>query len=215
MGMQADAYGRSVTVADNGTNVVYTVNNGDIVLTYPSSKRAADVYAIINAMVPAGSQVPDPVVAVQTQANYNQTDSTAVDYIKNKPSTVARVISPLALTLTGAGATGIQVSATKEADVLVWVTTQTTVQIGAVASSNSLVTLKKCATNSAVESDWIACDAGGDLETIGLAIALSEIRTRNDTLTTRLPAGWFIKAVPTGVGTHVENIVYAEKIIYG
>lgn len=128
---------------------------------------------------------------------------------------IARTTTSLSLSLVGTGATGTQISATKPSTVKVNVSLSATASIAGAATSN--ITLKKCATDSTTETDWVAA-----LPTIGeigqsyaLAIALQGIQTDKRQLSIEIPAGWYVKAENSGTGTHAESILGAEQTIYG
>jgi hypothetical protein len=77
------------------------------------------------------------------------------------------------------------------------------------------VTLKKCATNSSTEGDWTSVAVLESDQTITLAVALQSVQVVKGQLCTDLPAGWFVKLVNSGTGTHSEAFVSGEKTIYG
>lgn len=126
---------------------------------------------------------------------------------------VTRTTSTQSLSLVGTGATGTQISSTKDSTVHVCVSTSTTSTIGGPASS--VVTLKKCSTNSATEGDWTSVGMVQSDQTITLAVVLQSVQVVRGMMTTDLPAGWFVKLVNSGSGTHSETFVSGEKTIYG
>lgn len=128
------------------------------------------------------------------------------------PST-ARTTSTQSLSLVGAGATGTQISATNASSVRLTVSTSTTSTIGGPATS--VVVLKKCATNSATEGDWTSVGTLESDQTVTLAIALSCVQVVKGQLCCDLDAGWYVKLVNSGTGTHSEAFVSGEKTIYG
>lgn len=151
----------------------------------------------------------------QLQSDWSEATTSAADYIKNKPAipSVIRTASSLSLALVGAGATGTQISATKDSTVRVNVSTSTTSTIG--GPSTSVITLKKCATNSAIEGDWTVGPILENDQTITLAIVLNSIQALKAQLSIDVPAGWFVKLVASGTGTHTEAFISAEKTVYG
>jgi hypothetical protein len=124
-----------------------------------------------------------------------------------------RITSAQTLSLVGTGATGTQISSTKDSTVRFNVSTSTTSTIGGPASS--VVTLKKCATNSATEADWTSAGVVQSDQTITLAVVLQSVQVVRGMLTTDVPAGWFVKLVNSGSGTHSESFISGEKTIYG
>ncbi len=126
---------------------------------------------------------------------------------------VTRTTSVSTLSLVGTGATGTQISSTKDSTVRYNVSASITSTIG--GPSTSLVTLKICATNSSTEGDWtsvavLECD-----ETITLALVLNSIQVIKGQLSTDIPAGWYVKLVNSGTGTHAETFISGQKTIYG
>lgn len=122
-------------------------------------------------------------------------------------------ISALSLSLVGTGATGTQISSTKASQVKVNISTSTTSTIG--GASTSIVAIKTCATNSATESDWATQDVIDNEQTITLALALQSLQVIKGELVADLPAGYFVKLVSSGSGTHAEAFISGQKTIYG
>lgn len=152
----------------------------------------------------------------QIQSDWNQAKSTVADFIKNKPTipSVTRTTSTSTLSLVSTGATGTQISASKDSSVTYCVSTSTTATIGSAASSS--IALKKCATNSATEGDWTTVGTAGQSQSLGLlALSISSTQTITSFVCTDLPAGWYVKLVSSGSGTHSESFVSGEKTIYG
>lgn len=149
------------------------------------------------------------------QGNWNEASNSEQDFIQNKPSipSTIRTTSSESISLVGTGATGTQISSTKDSTVRFTVSTSTTSTIGGPATST--VTLKKCATNSATEGDWISVAVLESDQTITLAVALQSVQVVKGQLCADLPAGWFVKLVNLGTGTHSEAFVSGEKTIYG
>lgn len=154
-------------------------------------------------------------LTLQVQVDWNQSSSTAIDYIKNKPSipSTVRTTSSLSLSLVGTGATGTQIDASKDSTVRVTVSTSTTSTIGGPATS--IVTLKTCATNSSTEGDWTSAGIFESDQAITLAIALQSVQTVKGQITSDVPAGYYVKLVNSGTGTHSEAYVSGQKTIYG
>lgn len=128
------------------------------------------------------------------------------------PSTT-RTTSTLSLSLVGTGATGTQISSTKDSTVRCSVSTSTTSTIG--GPSTSLVTLKTCATNNATEGSWTSVAIFESDQTITLAIALQSIQVVKGQLCADVPAGWYCKLVNSGTGTHSESVISSQQTIYG
>lgn len=135
------------------------------------------------------------------------------DYVA--PSGIGRATSALSLSLVGIGATGTQISATKDSSVSITANCSATVSalVGG-ATSTSTITLKKCATNSITESDWVGPLFSSGV-TLTAALTVNSSQPLSGQLNLDIPAGWFAKAVASGAGTHSETLGYQEKTIYG
>lgn len=175
----------------------------------------------------------------QIPANYTQGTTSAIDYVSNKPiipaaqvnsdwnsvsglsqilnkppvPSVTRTTSTLSLSLVGTGATGTQISSAKDSTVRATVQTSATATIAGAATST--VTLKKCITNSSTEGDWTTVSVSETSQSYSLAVALQGVTGGKAQLVTDLPAGWFVKLVNTGSGTHTETFIFGEKTVYG
>lgn len=147
------------------------------------------------------------LAAVALSDNYND--------LSNKPAIpiITRTTSTLSLSLVGAGATGTQISSTKDSSVRCNVSTSTTATIG--ATGTSTVALKKCSTNNATEGSWTTVAILENAQTITLAIALNSVQIMKGQLVADIPAGWFVKLVNSGTGTHSETSISGEQTIYG
>lgn len=126
---------------------------------------------------------------------------------------ITRITSSFSLGVVGTGATGTQVSSTKDSTVHVTYSTQFTYSLS--GNPASLVTLKKCATNSATESDWTSFGRTGFSQQAGLAVTVGQQIQQIGQICGDVPASWYVKAVNTGAGTHTEAFIEGEKTIYG
>lgn len=151
----------------------------------------------------------------QLQSDWAQATTTALDYIKGKPAipSTTRTTSALSLSLVGTGATGTLIDATKAATVRLTVSTSTTSTIGGPATS--VVLLKICATNNATEGSWTTVATLESDQTITLAIVLQSNQIVKGQLCADVPAGWFVKLVNSGTGTHAETFLSGQQTIYG
>ncbi len=161
------------------------------------------------------SQILNKPTIPAAQVNSDWNSGSGISQILNKPTipSTTRTTSTLTLSLVGTGATGTQISSTLPSSVRVTVSTSTTSTIGGPATS--IVTLKKCATNSATEGDWTSVAIFESDQTITLAIALQSVQVVKGQLSCDLDAAWFVKLVNSGSGTHSEAFVSGEKTIYG
>lgn len=144
---------------------------------------------------------------VATSGSYND--------LENQPSipNITRTTSTLSLSLVGSGATGTQIHATKDSSVKCTVSTSTTSTIG--GPSTSVVLLKICSTNNATEGSWTTVATFESDQTITLALALQSIQIVKGQICSDIPAGWYVKLINSGTGTHSESFVSGQQTIYG
>lgn len=114
-------------------------------------------------------------------------------------------------TTTSTGASGFQVSATRDAEVGYNLTTSTTATIAAAASITVL--LEIAATNSATAGDWqeIARIANG--QTITLAVTLQSVQTLGGRLTGVIPAGYYAKIRTVASGTASATYITGQEVL--
>ena len=124
-----------------------------------------------------------------------------------------RTTSTLTLSLVGTGATGTQISATKDSTVRCSVSTSTTSTIG--GPSTSVIALKICSTNNATEGSWTTVGTIESDQTITLAVALQSVQVVKGQLCSDVPAGWYVKLVNSGTGTHSESVLTCQQTVYG
>lgn len=175
--------------------------------------------SIMTALTPTGMNSSGQFVVAQPGDTFNDVAVVAntgsyTDLI-NQPTipSVARTTSVLSLSLVGSGATGTQISSTKDSTIRLSCSTSTTSTIG--GPSTSIVLLKICATNNASEGSWSSVAILENDQTITLAIALQSIQVLKGQLCSDLPAGWFAKLVNSGTGTHTEAFISGQQTIYG
>lgn len=130
-------------------------------------------------------------------------------------SSTARTTSIITPSLVGTGATGTQISSTKDSTVRASVSTSTTVNIVSGAGGTSSVALKICSTNNATEASWTTVTSLESDQTISLAIALGSVQIVKGQLIADVPAGWYYKLTNNGTGTHSESVITGQQTIYG
>lgn len=158
------------------------------------------------------SQPGDTFVNVAAVVNTDSyTDLINLPAIPN----ITRTTSALSLALVGNGATGTQISATKDSTIRCTVSTSTTANITTGAAATSLVVLKICSTNNATEASWTTVATLESDQTIGLALALNSVQVVKGQLCSDIPIAWFVKLVNSGTGTHAETSISGQQTIYG
>lgn len=199
------------TVNGHALSADVTVTKGDVGLG--NVDNTSDASKTFTA-----SQITDMTEAVQDMASTFMVAGSGITTTYNDGTNALTIASPratssLSLSLVGTGATGTQISSTKDSTVRCNVSTSTTSSIG--GPSTSIVALKICATNSATEGDWATVATLENDQTITLALVLNSAQVVKGQLTADLPAGWYAKLVNSGTGTHAETSITGQKTIYG
>lgn len=108
--------------------------------------------------------------------------------------------------VTGTGATGFQVSSTRDAMVNYSVTVATTATIG--GGADGTVVLEIASTNSATAGDWVEIARFRNGQAITLALILQSVQTIAGNLGGYIPAGYYAKLRTinnTGAPTYTYN----------
>jgi hypothetical protein len=114
---------------------------------------------------------------------------------------------------TGTGATGFQVSATRNA--LVFYSTKVTVTASISGGAEGYIVLETCPTNSATAGDWVEIGRKSNGQTFSLAIALQGIQPVGDQLVGFIPAGHYARLrTVTVTGTVSFTYVSGTKVLY-
>lgn len=147
---------------------------------------------------------PSDILSIQTQGDWTEASTSALDYIKNKPIRSFANVTPSLVT--GTGATGTLVSAVQDAIVNYSMTIITTATIGGGASGTGV--LEIAPTNSATPSDWVEIARCTNGQAITLALALQSVQTIGCHLGGVVPAGYYRKLRTinnTGTPTYTPN----------
>lgn len=107
--------------------------------------------------------------------------------------------------VTGTGATGFQVSSTRDAFVTYNTTSSSTATIG--GASSITVVLEIAPTNSSTAGDWVEISRFSNGQTITLAVVLQSVQTGAGNLTGIVPAGYYAKlrTITTGTASATYN----------
>lgn len=115
---------------------------------------------------------------------------------------------------TGTGATGFQISSTRDALVNYSVTITTAVQIGVVTNVDGYVVLEIASTNSATSGDWVEIARVPQAQNIGLAVALSSTQKGGGNLTGIVPAGYYAKIrTVNNAGTPIYTYNSGQEVL--
>lgn len=176
--------------------------------------RSSNVYVLRDVITHMSKGVNDYM-----HTKFDKPNGTTNQYIRGDgslatlPTASTRTTSTLSLSLVGTGATGTQIDASKDSTVKLCVSTSATATIAGAATSK--IELKICATNNATEGSWTTVATQQTDQSVSLAIALQSVTAQKGQLFADLPAGWYVKLVNSGTGTHSESFVSGQKTIYG
>lgn len=206
--LSASPFATFVTVADAVNNFTPTAastilagTNADVGGTYYTDYTLSTITPEVTAKFAGLS-------TVATSGSYND--------LTNKPTipTGTRTTSALTTSIVGTGATGAQVSSTKDASVKATFSTSVTVTLG--GSPISRVIAKICSVNSSTEANWVEAGRSGTAQPTTLTITVGGVYTQEGQITFDVPAGYYYKFVNTGsTGTHTEAFVSGQQTIYG
>lgn len=226
----AEARG-SKTFYDDGTNFFMMGAFLPSVNGSSGIQKADGSGGLVNAVAGTDYTAPGSLATVATTGSYNDLSSkpsipaaqvnsdwnavSGVAQILNEPTipSTAQTVSTLSLSLVGSGATGTQISATKNASVCITGSTSTTSTIG--GPSTSIIMLKTFPSNSATEGNWVLAGQLENDQTITLAVALQSLQAVKGQLCTSVPAGYYVKIENSGTGTHSETVIVGQQTIYG
>lgn len=140
-------------------------------------------------------------------------DSARAVKLDAMPSYAARTMATSSRSIvTGTGATGFQVSSTRDANVNYSLTESVTASIG--SASTVTVFLEIAPTNSATASDWFEVGRCTNGQTLTLAVALQSVQTVGCQVGGYVPAGYYAKlrSVTTGTGSATFNTGQEVKL---
>lgn len=129
------------------------------------------------------------------------------------PSVVARSFNnaPGRSIVTGTGATGFQVSATRDAVVQYSPTMVTTASIAGNASD--VIVFEIAPTNSATAGDWVEINRVTNAQALTLAITLQSVQTTSGALGGVVPAGYYAKMRAITSGTVSNTLSSGQEVL--
>lgn len=113
--------------------------------------------------------------------------------------------------VTGTGATGFQISSSRNSQACYSVTNSTTANIGGAASS--IVVLEMAPTNSATAGDWQELARTGNSQTITLALVLQSVQPTSNQICGFVPAGYYAKLRSILSGTSSATYNSGQEIL--
>lgn len=114
--------------------------------------------------------------------------------------------------VTGTGATGFQVSSTRNATVHYNIKVTTTASIA--GNADGYVTFEVAPTNSATSTDWIEMGRCGNSQALTLAITLQSVQGTTCELTGDVPAGYYSKLRSiTTTGTVTTAFISGQEVL--
>lgn len=111
--------------------------------------------------------------------------------------------------VTGTGATGFQVSSTKNSRVQYSPTMVTTASISGNASD--VIVFEIAPTNSATAGDWVEISRLTNAQALTLAITLQSVQTTSGLIGGKVPAGYYAKIRAITSGTVTNSLVSAQE----
>lgn len=218
---------RDINLIRNSMTMIAIING--IGINSPPSSGLLVQYTDLTTGVVDAENLTFNITGLTTNAAIKSAAETAVDaYAVSQGYTITnkfwmtddvtsppavRTTSSLGLSIVGTGATGTQISSTKDSSVKLNVSTSATASIAGAAIST--VTLKKCATNSATEGNWTTAGILETSQSYSLAVAIQGVTGSKGQLVSDIPSGWYVKLVSSGSGTHAETSISGEQTIYG
>lgn len=163
----------------SGPNFGYRIDLADI----PQAK-VENLVSNLAAKVGYSNVATTSSNGVMSAADKSKLDSLSVPVAPSQSSTTRSIV-------TGTGATGFQVSSTRDSEVRYSSTITTTATIG--GNSSGSVVLEIAPTNSAIAGDWIEVARCTNGQQITLAIALQSVQTIGCSISGFVPAGYYAK----------------------
>lgn len=188
-------------VSSSGSQVTFEVRMTD----YPTDSYTVATNNWIIAQ--AGSLVETDV----TTARLGSFWKTAADVMAELTTARAFTNGASRSIVTGTGATGFQVSATRDSQVNYSVALSTTATIG--GASTATVVLEVCPTNSATPANWVEVARVSNSQTITLAVALQSVQGVTAELSGVVPAGYFAKLRSTVTGTGLATYTSGQEVL--
>lgn len=118
---------------------------------------------------------------------------------------------PSASIVTGTGATGTQISTTRDAHITYSPTMVTTASISGNASD--VIVLEICSTNSATSANWIEIARVTNAQALSLAVTLQSVQTTAGILSGILPAGYYRKIRAITSGTVSNSMSSGQEVL--
>lgn len=220
---------RSVAVNDPDNDTLQTtvviIDNGDVIDTYQVISNAAHwttesafMTAIKNAVVSwangAGGYTGITTADVYTYKPNLATVATTGDYndLTGTPAARSFNFNPGRSIVTGTGATGFQVSSTRDSFVTYSPKIVTTATIA--GGQDGYVVLEIAPTNSATAGDWKEVGRMENGQALSLAITLQSVQPVGAPLVAMVPAGYYAKLRSVNVtGTPTISYVSGQEVL--
>lgn len=204
-----------------------------LVLSYGLLGTGPDISIQVGYTNSAGTLIDDPeglniaVTGLSTDQDYANAVETAIlawsvsqgfgltssDIVWLIPKTLPRATSALSLSIqTGTGATGTQVSTSRDSEVLVGgtIVTAATLLSGAVGT----LVLEVAPTNSATAGDWVEYGRITNGQVFSLAVAIGCTQTIAGQMNAFVPAGYYVKVRSISTtGTPTFSINSSRKVL--
>lgn len=187
-----------------------TTNSGTISSLSTSVTAINSLNAQINANLFGTStdmtaQAASTTNGLMTQAQSDKLDAMAANLAWSWATSTRSIV-------TGTGATGFQVSASRNQTVHYNVKVTTTASIA--GNADGYITLEIAPTNSAIATDWVEMGRCGNSQALTLAITLQSVQGTTCELVGDVPAGYYTKLrTVTTTGTVSYTYVSGQEVL--
>lgn len=213
--------GSTITILNSDQNNFIVLNPATdiaaLIVSFPSnphngqfitmvSYKNITSFSLINGTF---SMYPGALIASESLSYiYNSATSTwmqTLDIFPYTPTARSFNNAPTMSIVTGTGATGTQLSTTRDTFVSYSPNMITTASIA--GNVSDVIVLEICATNSATASDWKEIARVTNGQAVSLALALQSVQTTAGVIAGILPAGFYrkIRAITSGTITNSMN----------
>lgn len=173
------------------TDFLQTINNLSDVISVSTARLNLGLATIAASGSYTDLSNKPTIPAAQVNSDWNA--STGIAQILNKPTINSRSYNNTAShsIVTGTGATGFQISSTRESEVRYNLTIVTTATL--VTGAVGVIVLEMAPTNSVTPSDWVEIGRLTNGQVFSLAVAIGCTQTISGQLSAAVPVGYYVK----------------------
>lgn len=203
------AYGNGTTITAEDSTIFSASGIGTVATMMSALTTAIIAWGVTNSLT---ITIPD-IIWIQAQSDWNESNTILMDYVLNKPTinTLSFNNAPSRSIVTGTGATGFQVSSTRNANVQYSPTMVTTASISGNASD--VIVFEIAPTNSATAGDWVEIGRLTNAQALSLAITLQSVQTTSGILGGIIPTGYYAKMRAITSGTVTNSYSSGQEVL--